>query len=250
MSHGLRPESSNAAPKTRLPGPFTGLRSSILLGLKRRHTATAKQLAADLGVSLNAVRHHLKELEAEALVQYRRKHQGVGAPAFAYQLTPAAAALFPRRYESTLNDVLDHVVRQEGRAAAVAVLRSRYESLAHRLQAELMSAPPAERLARVARFLSDEGYMAEAGTSATEGVLVEHNCAILGVAERFPEICAAEAKFLSDVLGAEVQRREHILSGCSACEYRVKFAAGAEQCAGSSDPALRVESSEELEDVS
>jgi DeoR family suf operon transcriptional repressor len=43
------------------------------------------------------------------------------------------------------------------------------------------------------------------------------------VAERFPEICAAEARFLADVLGAEVERREHMLDGCSACEYHVRF---------------------------
>jgi DeoR family suf operon transcriptional repressor len=237
-------------PTTPLPVPRKGLRWSILLSLKRRHTATARELARDLGVSLNAVRHHLRELESEALVEYRRKHQGVGAPAFAYQLTPAAAALFPRRYESTLNDVLDHVVRQEGRAAAVDVLRSRYEMLAQRLQLELMSAQPEERLAMVARFLSDEGYMAEAGVSPTEAVLVEHNCAILGVAERFPEICAAEARFLSEVLGAEVDRREHILNGCSACEYRIKFTAGAEERSGSSGPASQAGSAERLEDVS
>jgi len=250
MSQALRPNPNGATPETAIPVPAKGMRSSILLALKRRRTATAKELAADLGVSLNAVRHHLKELENEALVEYRRKHQGVGAPAFIYQLTPAAAALFPRRYESTLNDVLDHVVRQEGRAAAVAVLRSRYETLAQRLQSQLMSAPPTERLAMVARFLSDEGYMAEAGVSSAEGVLVEHNCAILGVAERFPEICAAEARFLSQVLGAEVDRREHILSGCSACEYRVKFTAGAEHRAGPSDPAVRDGSAETLEDGS
>ena len=69
--------------------------------------------------------------------------------------------------------------------------------------------------------------MAEAststGTTTTSGVLVEHNCAIQAVAERFPEICAAEARFLAAVLSAEVERREHILGGCSACEYRVRF---------------------------
>jgi predicted ArsR family transcriptional regulator len=43
------------------------------------------------------------------------------------------------------------------------------------------------------------------------------------VAVRFPEICAAEARFLAEVLGAEVDRREHILTGCSACEYHVRF---------------------------
>jgi predicted ArsR family transcriptional regulator len=140
-----------------------------------------------------------------------------------YRLTSSGEGLFPRRYEATLNEVLDHVVQREGRAAAVAVLLERYQNLTRKLRAELADEPPAERLAAVARFLSDEGYMAESSGSATGGVLVEHNCAVQGVAERFPEICTAEARFLADVLGAEVDRREHILGGCSACEYRVRF---------------------------
>jgi DeoR family suf operon transcriptional repressor len=78
-------------------------------------------------------------------------------------------------------------------------------------------------MAAIAQLLSDEGYMAEGSASSGTGTLIEHNCAIQAVAERFPEICAAEAKFLAAALGAEVNRREHILSGCSACEYQVRF---------------------------
>ena len=43
------------------------------------------------------------------------------------------------------------------------------------------------------------------------------------LAERFPELCAAEARFLEEVLGAAVDRRAHILGGCGACEYHVRF---------------------------
>ena len=203
----------------------TGLRGAVLLELKRAHRSTAKDLASRLNVSLNAVRHHLKELEAQALVEYERRHQGVGAPAFAYRLTPSADALFPRRYEATLNELLDHVVEREGRAGAVSVLEARYAALTRRLQGELAGAAPTERMAAVVRLLTEEGYMAEASATSSSGTLVEHNCAIQAVAERFPEICAAEAKFLAAVLGAQVERQEHILSGCSACEYRVRFTA-------------------------
>jgi DeoR family suf operon transcriptional repressor len=191
--------------------------------LKRSDPLTAKQLAGKLGLSLNAVRHHLKELEAERLVEYERQHRGVGAPAFAYRLSVAGQSLFPRRYETTLTELLDYVVQREGRASAVAVLEARYHALARRLQSELAGATPAERMAAVARLLSEEGYMAEGTISAGAGTLIEHNCAIQAVAERFPEICVAEARFLATVLGAEVDRHEHILSGCSACEYRVRF---------------------------
>jgi len=206
------------------PLPWKGLRSNILVDLKRSHRATARELAGRLGVSLNAVRHHLKDLESEAVVAYERSHKGVGAPSFAYRLSSAGEALFPRRYEATVTQLLDHVVEREGRAAAVSMLEGRYQALALRLQDELAGAPPAARLAAVAQLLSDEGYMAEAETSGSGGVLVEHNCAIQAVAERFPEICAAEARFLASVLGAAVDRQGHILSGCSACEYRVRFA--------------------------
>jgi DeoR family suf operon transcriptional repressor len=200
-----------------------GVRGALLVELKKARRLTAKELGARLGVSLNAVRHHLKELESEGLIQYERQHHGVGAPAFGYQLSPPGEALFPRRYEATLTDLLDHLVAREGRAAAVAVFEARYAALTLRLQEQLAGTGPAERIAAVARVLSDDGYMAEASTSAASATLTEHNCAIQAVAERFPEICAAEARFLAAVLGGEVQREQHILSGCSACEYRVRF---------------------------
>jgi hypothetical protein len=35
------------------------------------------------------------------------------------------------------------------------------------------------------------------------------------------------------VLGADVDRHEHILSGCSACEYRIRFTTPEEKTASS-----------------
>jgi DeoR family suf operon transcriptional repressor len=206
-----------------LPLANRGVRGAVLVELKRARRLTTKELAARLGLSLNTIRHHLKELEDQKLVEYERLQRGVGAPTFAYALTAAGEALFPRRYEATLTGVLDHLVAREGRAAAAAILESRYTALTRQLQDELAGVTPSERLAAVADVLSKDGYMAEAIVEPDGGTLIEHNCAIQSVAERFPEICAAEAKFLSLVLGAQVNRERHILNGCSACEYRVRF---------------------------
>ncbi len=195
----------------------------MLVQLKRSQRLTAKELAARLGLSLNAARHHLKELEADGLVAYEREHRRVGAPAFAYRLSPSGEALFPRRYQETLTALLDQVVERDGREAAVTLLESYFSRLTRRLQVELAGRSPAERLHALGRVLSEEGYMAEVTAQAGDGILTEHNCAIPAVAERFPEICAAEARFLAEVLGADVERREHMLTGCSACEYHVRF---------------------------
>ena len=57
------------------------------------------------------------------------------------------------------------------------------------------------------------------------GTLTAHNCAMRAVAQKFPEICEAEQRFLTEVLAADVTRASHMLSGCSACEYHIDFRA-------------------------
>jgi DeoR family suf operon transcriptional repressor len=206
-----------------------GPRHAALVQLKLAQRLTAKELAERMGLSLNAVRHHLKELEAAGLVGYVREHRGVGAPVFSYRLTPAGESVFPRRYQEALTGLLEQMVRRDGRQAAVALLEAHFADLANRLNAELAGRGPAERLHALGQVLSDEGYMAEVRTAADEGTLTEHNCAIPAVAERFPELCAAEARFVAQVLGTEVERRGHMLSGCSHCEYHVRFGPTQEQ---------------------
>jgi DeoR family transcriptional regulator, suf operon transcriptional repressor len=206
-----------------LPPGYSGVRGAILVELKKAESLTTRELASRLGISLNAIRHHLKELERLELVAYQRQHHGVGAPSYAYRITKTGEALFPRRYESTLSSLLEDLVQSRGRAETVALLEARYDRLAQQLQTDLAGATPAERLQAMSRLLSEDGFMAEVGIDGSANTLTEHNCAIQAVAQRFPEICAAEAKFLSNALGAEVRRERHILNGCSACEYHVRF---------------------------
>src|SRR5437867_11730095 len=202
-----------------------GLRGEILILLKRAQPLTAKDLAHELSVSANAIRHHLKELAAEALIAYGREQRGVGAPTFAYRLSPDGEDLFPRAYEETLTQLLQRVVEQGGRQAAVGLFEDHYRDLTHQLQAELAGAAASERLDLVTRLMNEQGYMAEWQEAAGTFRLSEHNCAIRAVAERFPEVWAAEEQFLRDVVGAAVGRRAHIASGCNACEYVITFAA-------------------------
>jgi DeoR family transcriptional regulator, suf operon transcriptional repressor len=210
-------------PNPQLPA-HKGLRGEVLGELKRAQPLTAKQLADKLGVSANAIRHHLKELEAAGLIVYGREQRGVGAPTFAYRLSAAGEALFPRAYEATLNELLDRMAEKAGRGAAVELLEDHYRELTHRVLAQLEGRSASERVALVARLMNEQGYMAEWQEAAGAFRLAEHNCAIRAVAERFPEVCAAEQQFLRDVLGAAVERRTHITSGCNACEYAITFA--------------------------
>ena len=216
-------QTATAETTTWAPRGQKGPRASILVELKRSPGLTAMDLAERLGASLNAIRHHIKELEADLLVEHDRCRKGVGAPVFLYRLSSEGESLFPRRYEETLMQLLRGLVEREGREAATAMLSSQFDSLESSLAAQLEGTSLEERLEIVARALAEEGFMPEWRSTPDGGALMEHNCAILAVAEQFPEVCEAEERFLSRTLGADIERRSHILSGCSACGYNVRF---------------------------
>jgi DeoR family suf operon transcriptional repressor len=201
---------------------FRGFQRRILIALKKSQPITVKELAVEFKTTPNAVRRHLKALEAAAVVQYRAVVRGVGGPTYAYSLTDAGEALFPRAYAGALADALEVVREEQGIEGVVRVFRRQWASLAEAARPRMSGRSLAERTAVLAELRTVQGYMAESEPqSAGEAVIREHNCAIRDVAARFPEVCAAEERFFAELLGADVEREAHILEGCNACEYRV-----------------------------
>ncbi|MGD8726015.1 MAG: helix-turn-helix domain-containing protein [Gemmatimonadales bacterium] len=209
-----------------------GLRGDILLELKRAQPLTVKELADGFGVSANAVRRHLKELEAESLIVYSREQRGTGAPTYTNRLSPRGEALFPTQYGETLTDVLALVAQSGGREAVKELFTQRFQAHAERLRAELAEATLEEKVAAVVALLSQQGFMAAWSVGPDQVTLAEHNCAVRTVAEQFPEICAAEAEFLRDVLQRDLRRDSYIPDGCNACQYSITLSEGAKRAGG------------------
>lgn len=199
---------------------FKGIRSEILLTLRKEQPLTIKALAKRFDLTDNAVRRHLTDLVAAGVVMYRREIRGQGAPVFAYSLSEAGEALFPRAYVDPLMDALESLRAREGTDAVVQLFRRRWDAIAAAATPRLASLPLRERAQQLAELLAAEGYMSEAIAESDDGTTIRHhNCAVREIALRFPEVCSAEAEFIETVLGAPVERRQHLKDGCRACEY-------------------------------
>jgi DeoR family suf operon transcriptional repressor len=203
------------------PTGLRGRRAQIMLEIKKSQPITTKHLSSLFGVSANAIRRHLKELELDGSVIFVREQRGMGAPVYAYRLTERGEALFPNRYEAALNELLHHVEEKAGRGEVNRLFVDQFRARAERLKTELADQPVEARLQRLVRILTEEGYMAEWDSRDGAIRLAEHNCAIRAVAQRYPEVCAAERRFLTEVLAAQVERRTHITEGSNACEYAI-----------------------------
>lgn len=198
-----------------------GLRGHVLLALKKAQPLTAQELADRHTVTANAIRRHLKELEAEGLIEYVREQRGQGAPAFLYRLTAAGEALFPKGYEEALTALLTYLERSGGRDQVRRFFEQRFRAQADELRTRLAGAPVEEKMAAITELLTEQGFMADWSVESGRVRLAEHNCAMHAVAEQFPEVCDTELHFLRELLGEHVERRSHIVSGCNSCEYAI-----------------------------
>lgn len=208
-------------------------RRALLIALRKRGEARAEELAEQLDVTVSAVRQHLQGLAAADLVAHREERAGPGRPRHVYRLAPAAEALFPRSYGELTVELLDYIGDEDPDLVARAFERRR-RARVERTRERLAGLDFDARVAEVARVLDEDGYLAEVerleGDADGPGGwrILEHNCAILAVAQRYGHACGAEIAFLREVLpDADVTRVSHILTGAHACTYEVRRRAAA-----------------------
>ncbi len=201
---------------------MTSARRAILTSLKNRGDARAEELAGDLGVTVSAMRQHLAGLSSDGLVEYREVRDGRGRPRHVYHVTDRADALFPRSYADIANELLSYVDDADHELLE-KVFRRRRDRRIRQANTRLASKSFDERVVELGRILDEDGYLATVKAEEDGSYLiVEHNCAILGIARRYGQACSSEIEFIRSVLpDAEVTRVSHIVAGARHCAYQV-----------------------------
>lgn len=195
----------------------------LLVFLKKRGEARAEDLAAHLGITLSGVRQHLAILERDGLVRHRELRQGPGRPKYLYALTEAADALFPRTYATLTNELLEYVADEAPDHVERLFVRRAERRIQH-ARVRLQGRSFEERVAELAHILDEDGYLADWERRPDGSFLItEHNCAVLGVAQRFGFACTSELAFLRAVLPeSRVERVAHMLGGQHVCAYEIR----------------------------
>jgi len=200
-------------------------RRAIVKLLKTEGFMGAAQLAARLGLTAMAVRQHLYQLQRERLVTAHERRVPLGRPAKYWQLTREADRLFPDAYAEVSLALIDAVGDAFGEAGLKRVLESRYaRQRADYLKRIPPSLPLKEKVRKLARIRTDEGYMADVQpTGKGAFLLLENHCPICAAATACQGFCATELDLFRAVLGPSVvvERAEHIVSGGRRCAYRI-----------------------------
>ncbi len=215
------------SPSSRTSPTLPGGRRAVLYAVRRRGEATAEQVAEQLGMTVSGARQHLSALVRDGLVAANDTGPREGARgrrAMLYATTPAADALFPKAYGELTNELLGYVGDADP-ALLDALFARRRETRVANATARLAGKRSLDgKVRELTRILDEDGYLATC-ERVGRGVyrIVEHNCAIWAVAQRYGQACTSEIDFIRAVLPeAEVERVKHMVAGAPHCAYEIR----------------------------
>jgi predicted ArsR family transcriptional regulator len=202
-------------------------RDRVVRLLLEQGPATAAELGEQLRLSTAAVRRHLDALVAEGRVDSRdqtvRGPRGRGRPARVFTLTDAGRENFTHTYDDLAATALRYLARLGGEEAVAAFAAERVGELEERCRTAMDGAgdDPMARAEALAQALSVEGYAASASAIAGGGQLCQHHCPVAHVAAEFPQLCEAETRVISRLVGSHVQRLATIAHGDGVCTTHI-----------------------------
>ncbi len=222
----------SAIAQAAIPPQTSITKEDILRFLLKRGTANAGAIAQHLEVTPQAIRRHLKNLEASELIEHETSQAGIGRPNHVYHLSRKGREHFPDQYDQFALSLLNTVADTMGPEQVSKLLKHQWQKKAKEYREKLGDAPLKDRMQVLVKLRQAEGYMAECypaedaaqdapGLSAF--VIAEYNCAIAHIAESYPTVCGHElAMFAVALPDCSVERTHWLVNGEHQCGYLVK----------------------------
>jgi predicted ArsR family transcriptional regulator len=178
-----------------------------IVEILRRGSRTVDELAAELGITDNAVRLHLGMLERDGVIRSRgvRREGAVGKPATIYDIAPEADPLFSNAYLPFLSTLLAAL----GDRMSVRELKALMRDVGQRLAAGAKAGDGnlAARAQLASKVLNELGGLTtvEPEPGGREFSIRGCGCPLsVAVAER-QEVCLAVQTMLAELTGAEIK---------------------------------------------
>lgn len=202
---------------------FGGSTRGRVVALLRRGARSVEDLAAELGLTDNAVRAQLATLQRDGVVAPVgiRREGTVGKPATEYGIAPEAGTLFSSAYAPVLTTLLDVLGERHTRQELVSLMRS----VGRRLAPQTAAKGPLEKRAKAAVALLGE-LGGEADLVPAEGGwdIRGHGCPLAQAVVGHPETCRAVETMLAEATGTTVREHCDRSSGVPCCRFNITAA--------------------------
>ena len=181
---------------------FASSRGRIVL-LLRHSTKTVNELAAELGLTDNAVRAHLLSLERDKLVEAGGVVKGFRKPHNTYRLTDEARHLFPKPYDSLFNKLIEVMEGWYGTGELEEALRETGRRLAN-VNAPHSGVDLEKGLEHSVQALEELGGAARIERNDGQISIKSESCPFAEAVVEHPEVCKIAESMIAEMVGRGV----------------------------------------------
>lgn len=198
-------------------------RAKVARSILKHGPSTTRELADRLALTPAAVRRHLAVLLEQQLLDSREQRvygqRGRGRPAKVFFLTDLGRTEFYQAYDQLAISALDHLEEIGGTQA----LDSFFDRVSERIATRFALVEPEYNnpTDALVEALNAEGFAASLRPIASGVQLCQHHCPVAHVAAEFPQLCEAETRVFSRLLGSHVQRLATIAHGDGVCTTHI-----------------------------
>ncbi|PMC75799.1 transcriptional regulator [Brachybacterium sp. UMB0905] len=244
--HVTEPENEHGATPT--------TRERLVEAISAHGPITARALAERFGLTSAAVRRHLTVLEAEGVIAEHVvpvAQRGRGRPSKSFVLSASAHEHLPGGYDEIAILAMQELARVGGEEAVERLAAERVADWEDELDARVTATEqaagdeltPFDRLELLSELLTERGYATtvrplsvplpaparQEGSAARTLVtaqLCHGHCPVLDIAAEHPQLCEAETRVISRIIGAPVQRLATLAQGAHACTTHIPLTEG------------------------
>ncbi|WP_460741123.1 helix-turn-helix transcriptional regulator [Mariniluteicoccus endophyticus] len=200
-------------------------RQRVMQAIMQSGPSTAAELADRLGLTPAAIRRHTTTLIEQGHLSAREQRvygaRGRGRPAKVFVLTDTGRASFHQAYDDLAIAALAQLARAGGDEAVAELARGRVREVEQRYRSLRLADPGRNPVEVLAQALSADGYVASTRPARAGEQLCQHHCPVAHVAQQFPQLCEAETRLFSELLGVHVQRLATIAHGDGVCTTHI-----------------------------
>ena len=203
-------------------------RDAVARSILENGPSTAAALSEKLGFTPAGIRRHLDALVVDGVLEAREPHsalvRGRGRPSKVFVMTDNGREKFEHSYDDLAVAALKFMSAQVGEQSIKAFADSRADDIIKK--ASVSMTKRSHKSEALATFLSDQGYAASVAVKSHGEEICQHHCPIAHVAAEFPQLCEAETRAFSELLGTHVQRLATIAHGDGVCTTFIPKTAG------------------------
>lgn len=196
-------------------------RDIILHAIKRSPQIKIEALAQVADVSPVTVRHHLNALQADGLIEVETVRRNVGRPYYVYSLSQQGQELFPQRYFSLTNRLLNELKNRLPQPALTDIFTSVVQSLVAEQQEQFQKLSFEERLDYVIDLLAKEGFLARWEHTPEGYQIIEYSCPYISMGQQHNEVCTFDKHLMLTILQVPIEQHSCMLHGDGCCRFSV-----------------------------